>query len=342
MSNICLLSNINIYQIRNHGVGDEVIDEVWDDTRAFFDLPVADKMGPNNELLMTDDFPYGYSPYGGEKLAKGQIDVDGEAIDKGGNASEGDAAGVKKAAGDMKEMFATGPYLPEAMMPLPRYPASPSRMAASWRHYFEAMEGLSASLMQGFALSLDLEEKWFEAKVTRHASSLRALNYPSTLEGGKAVAPAVPGQMRASAHTDYGVLTILRSGGPGLQVKLRDGEWHDVPFLPGAFVINLGDLMSRWTNDKWRSTPHRVINPLVPKSIPASTEGGGGGGNRRQSIAYFCNLNMDAHVEVIPTCVSEENPSKYPPTKAGDHLMAKHSASTRGILDDSWMKDMVK
>jgi len=114
-------------------------------------------------------------------------------------------------------------------------------------------------------------------------------------------------------------------------VKLRDGNWHDVPFIPDGFVINLGDLMSRWTNDKWVSTPHRVVNP--PPGLAGEE-------NRRQSMAYFCNLNMDADVEVIPTCVSPSSPSKYPPTKAGAHLMAKHQASTRGILDDSWMKEL--
>lgn len=179
--------------------------------------------------------------------------------------------------------------------------------------------------MRGFALSLRLEEDWFASKTNRHASSLRALNYPSLGPGFE----AVPGQMRASAHTDYGVLTVLKSGGPGLQVKLRDGAWHDVPFIPHGFVINLGDLMSRWTNDRWLSTPHRVVTPPVAV-----------GANRRQSMAYFCNLNMDAHVEAIPTCVSSDSPAKYPPTKAGDHLMAKHTASTRGVLDNSWMKSL--
>ena len=232
-------------------------------------------------------------------------------------------------------MFSVGPYLEAAEMPLPRYPSEPASMGASWRGYFEAMEGLAASLMRGFALSLELEEGWFESKVDRHASSLRALNYPA-LEG---MPRPEPGQMRASAHTDYGVLTILRSGGPGLEVKLRDGQWHPAPFVPGGFVINLGDLMSRWTNDRWLSTPHRVVVP--PEGTEAAAAAAAAGlDKRRQSMAYFCNLNMDADVSAIPTCVSAERPAKYPPTKAGDHLMAKHSASTRGILDNSWMEDI--
>jgi isopenicillin N synthase-like dioxygenase len=110
-------------------------------------------------------------------------------------------------------------------------------------------------------------------------------------------------------------------------------QWHDVPYLKDAFVINLGDLMSRWTNDKWVSTPHRVVNP------PLETDGVS---RRRQSMAFFANLNMDAEVKAIPTCVDDTNPAKYPDTSAGEHLMAKHLASTQGILDDSWMENVLK
>lgn len=317
---------VGFFVIVNHGVGEATTGAAWDQTAAFFDMPIEAKVGPGKHLLMTDTFPYGYSPFGGEKLDKGKVMVDGEAND--------DEA-LKGKAGDMKEMFSVGPYLPEAGMPLPRYPDVPTGMAPAWRAYFEAMECLSADLMKGFALALDLEEGWFEGKVDKHASSLRALNYPSL--AGQPVPQ--PGQMRASAHTDYGVLTILRSGGPGLQVKLRDGQWHDAPFVPGGFIINLGDLMSRWTNDKWLSTPHRVV---VPDKAAAASSAAATSGERRQSMAYFCNLNMDADVSAIPTCVTPGNPAKYPPTKAGEHLMAKHGASTAGILDDSWMKDLAK
>lgn len=260
-------------------------------------------------------------------LSKGKVEIDGKSLD--------DVKGGK--AGDMKELFSVGPYLPEAGLPLPRYPSAPASMASSWRAYFEAMEGLSGSLMRGFALALDLDERWFEAKTNRHASSLRALNYPSLADAP----PSTPGQMRASAHTDYGVLTILKSGGPGLQVKLRDGSWHNAPVPSDGFIINLGDLMSRWTNDKWLSTPHRVINPLSSETSGGlAGAGAAAASSRRQSMAYFCNLNMDADVDVIPTCVTPATPAKYPPTKAGLHLMAKHAASTSGILDDSWMKSL--
>lgn len=128
-------------------------------------------------------------------------------------------------------------------------------------------------------------------------------------------------QTRASVHTDYGSLTILRQDGgvSGLEVQNRSGHWVPVQQIPDSFVINLGDLMSRWTNDQWVSTPHRVVVP--PLNAAAS--------NRRISMAFFHNINADHVVHCIETCQSESNPSKYPPINAMEHLMQKHRASTK-------------
>jgi isopenicillin N synthase-like dioxygenase len=98
------------------------------------------------------------------------------------------------------------------------------------------------------------------------------------------------------------------------------GEWYQVPQIPGAFVINLGDLMSRWTNNRWVSTPHRVVCPPRDKY----------GRSRRQSMAYFCNINANHVVTCIETCVSDSNPARYPPINAMEFLLQKHAASTKG------------
>ena len=175
-------------------------------------------------------------------------------------------------------------------------------------------------MLRDFALALRLEEYWFEDKVDKHMSALRLLNYPDLEEKEK----PLKGQLRAGAHTDYGALTILRSGGPGLQVK-KDGEvseWVDVPLLENAFIVNLGDLMQRWTNDRWKSTLHRVILP--PKD---------GRKHPRQSIAFFVNINGDAEVLPIETCVNESDPARYNSILAKDHLMQKHLASM-GITEE--------
>mmetsp|Transcript_92697 Transcript_92697/g.207560 ORF Transcript_92697/g.207560 Transcript_92697/m.207560 type:complete len:150 (-) Transcript_92697:118-567(-) len=139
------------------------------------------------------------------------------------------------------------------------------------------------------------------------------------------------GSIRCSAHTDYGTLTILRSGGPGLQVsKDRDQPtWHDVPFVQDGFVINLGDLMRRWTNDRWSSTLHRVVNP------PSGEEQTWG---RRLALAFFHNLNKDAVVEAIPSCVSEDRPAMYDPIVAGEFLMLKHLASNGKADPDAHLR----
>ncbi|CAE7602306.1 hxnY, partial [Symbiodinium microadriaticum] len=224
-----------------------------------------------------DEYPFGYTSIGGEIL---------------------------------QEMFSIGPSNPAAGMPPRLFPSNPLSFADKWAAYYDALGGLAQVLLQAFALSLDLPENYFEEFTDHHASAMRALNYP-VIDGYE----PLPGQLRASPHTDYGVLTILRSGGPGLQVS-KDREpptWIDVPFVENAFVINLGDLMRRWTNDRWQSTLHQVINPPV-----------GSGWGRRQSIAFFYNLNRDARVEVL----GDEAP-KYEPIIAGDFLMQKHLASMK-------------
>ena len=139
---------------------------------------------------------------------------------------------------------------------------------------------------------------------------MRVINYPDQ----QGMRPQ-PGQTRSGAHTDYGAMTILLAEKAlgGLQVKLRNGDWCDVTPKPGSFIINIGDLMSMWTNDHWVSNLHRVVNPPVD----AHTD------TRRLSIAFFVNANYDARIECIPTCASEHNRAKYPAVLAGEHRLAK-------------------
>ena len=128
--------------------------------------------------------------------------------------------------------------------------------------------------------------------------------------------------MRAAAHTDYGTMTILKPDDApgGLQVLGKDDRWHDVPYDPHMFVINLGDLMARWTNDRWKSTMHRVVVPPADPGRPT----------RRQSMAFFHNINADEVVSCIDTCASAANPPKYKPIVSFEFLMQKHLASVQG------------
>ena len=174
------------------------------------------------------------------------------------------------------------------------------------------MGDLAATLMRLFALGLGLPEHHFEASIGRHISRLRVRNYPAP------AVPPQPGQIRAGAHSDYGSLTILATEDKpgGLQVCNAAGQWVDVPIVPGCFIINIGDLMARWTNDSWVSTLHRVVNPPVEQAA----------GSRRQSLVFFHNPDYDA---VIENLVAGQ-PARYAPTTSGEHLRQMFMATQNG------------
>lgn len=136
-------------------------------------------------------------------------------------------------------------------------PSDPRPYSKVYTAYFRTLSTLARTLMRLFAIALDQPETFFDAKIDKHISRLRVRNYPAPL-----IAPK-PGQFRAGPHSDYGSLTILKTEDKpgGLQAYNKAGVWVDVPVMPGCFVVNLGELMARWTNDRWVSTLHRVVNP---------------------------------------------------------------------------------
>jgi isopenicillin N synthase-like dioxygenase len=183
--------------------------------------------------------------------------------------------------------------------------------------YYAAMENLTDRLMQVLATALDLEPAFFRDKLDRHDSTLRATNYPHQDR------PPAPGQLRAGAHTDYGAITILKveDAPGGLQVRTRPGLWIDVPTVAEGLVVNIGDLMMTWTNDRWLSNMHRVVNPSQDEH--EST--------RRQSMVYFVNCNPDAHIECLPSCHTHDNPPRHPPVTAGQHRRMKLAKSVKPV-----------
>ena len=165
---------------------------------------------------------------------------------------------------------------------------------------FLALEDLSRRLARCLALALGLPAEWFADKLDRHASQLRLLHYPAP------TGELEPGQLRCGVHTDLGMMTILRneSAAGGLQLRPRGSDWIDAPAIDDTFVVNIGDLLMRWTNDRWVSTPHRVA---VPAAEARSR-------SRRLSIGYFTRPNYDAPIECIGTCTDAANPPRYAPT----------------------------
>ena len=288
---------IGFFCLSGHGVPDRLVRDAQDAARGFFE---QDTDAKETVLRRPPEFNRGWIPPETESLG----------------ATLGAAA-----PNDLKESFTMGPpdipeteyYTRAEAFPhfaRNRWPDQPAQLRPALTAYFNAVEALATDLMRLFALGLQLPETWFDGAVDRQCGSLRALFYPPQPGG------AAPGQLRAGAHTDYGCITILKTEDApgGLQVAVPDtGRWLDVPAIPGAFVVNLGDLMRHWTNDRWASTLHRVVNPLAGQG----TERG------RLSLAFFHQPNYDAVIDCVPTCISDANPARYEPVTSGGHRLRK-------------------
>jgi len=167
--------------------------------------------------------------------------------------------------------------------------------------YFDRMLSLSRQLLKGLALSLDVDESYFDSMTNNPMAILRLLHYPPH------PVQASPEQLGCGTHTDWGCITILlQDEVGGLEVCTSNGRWIPAKPIPGTFVINLGDVMARWTNDYYQSTPHRVVNRS---------------GKERYAIPFFFDANYHALIKCIPTCQSPTNPPKYSPITAGEHIV---------------------
>lgn len=281
--------------LRNHGVSASIVDAAWRSAEQFFALPEAEK---RRSQSADPDCPRGYFPMAAETLAK--------------TLNE-------ETPPDLKESFSCGPHrAPQQCGPYEHFdffyganiwPATPPTFRVAFEAYYKAMEDLGLRLMRLFAIALDLPADFFAAHHSHHISALRTLNYPPRNS------PPLPGQLGAGAHTDYGSVTILRPdpGVSGLQVRMPDGAWVGAPQSSDAFIVNIGDMLARWTNDRWVSTLHRVVSDDP--------------GQRRQSIAYFQNPNFDAEIRCLPTCLPAGDSARYPPVLAGNYLMQKFASA---------------
>ena len=173
---------------------------------------------------------------------------------------------------------------------------------------YREYERLARDLMRIFAAALELPPGFFDGTLDRHFSIMSCHHYPVLDK------PPLPGQLRTGAHTDYGAMTILAATDAqgGLEVRLPDGSWSAVQPRPGEFVVNLGDMMARWTNERWASTLHRVVNPPL-----------GAAQSRRLSIGMFVHPNYDQRIECVPTCLSAGEKPRYPAISAGEHIKRK-------------------
>ncbi|WP_327296827.1 MULTISPECIES: 2OG-Fe(II) oxygenase family protein [unclassified Streptomyces] len=284
-----------------HGVQEHTISEMYRATREFFALPAARKVALRADA--SDPLMRGFGREGSLAASNEEALVEQE-----------------RALPDVSETYtvnrlgepgesALPPDADPALRTPNRWPELPG-FAEAYRSYYAAMETLAADIMRLFALALDLPEDWFEEKIRHHMTNLTANFYP------KQPVPPAPGQLRKGMHSDWGSLTILyQDDGPGgLQVLDKEGRWLDVPVIEGSFVVNIGDLMAIWTNNRWVSTVHRVVNP--PRELA---------GRERYSVPFFHQPSYDALIECIPTCTGPDNPPRHQPVRSGDYIIGKFS-----------------
>jgi isopenicillin N synthase-like dioxygenase len=275
--------------VTEHGIPEALLARMFAAARALFALPDADKLALD---IRRSPHNRGYAGAGTEQL---------------------DAT----AAPDRKEAFNIGLDLaaddPElragvAFRGLNVWPELPGWRATALDYFAACME-LGRLLHRGFALDLGIAEEFFTPLIDRPMATLRMLHYPAR----DGVAP--PEALGAGTHTDYGNITLLATDGvAGLQVRRRDGTWIEAPSIAGALVVNIGDLLMRWTNDIYVSTPHRVRQPE----------------RERYSLAFFLDPNPDALVEVLPACLGAGEAPRYKRVTGADYLRSRLDATYIG------------
>ncbi|KAL7093671.1 hypothetical protein ACP275_11G053400 [Erythranthe tilingii] len=284
----CLESGF--FYVINHGIDEEFMDEVFDQSKRFFDLPVEEKM-----KLLRNEKNRGYTPLFDQSLDP-----------------------VNQINGDYKEGFYIGIEVPEddsdAEKPFyspnlwPSVDILPGWRESMEKYHREALE-VARAVSRLIALALDLNSDFFDQykMLGKPTAAIKLLHYQDrTSEPAKGI-------FGAGAHSDFGLITLLATDDNyGLQIcRDKDAKpriWEYVPPLKGAFIVNLGDMLERWSNCIFRSTLHQVL----------------GNGQERYSIAFFVEPNHDCIIECLPTCQSEENPPKFFPIKSQDYLLRRY------------------
>ena len=298
-------STVGFIQVTGHGIPTEVTDAFADALDEFFFLPLETKKA----YRTPPEINRGYAPPKTESLSLSLGLAPGnrmhdffEAFNIG--ASTADYPGLD---------------LPETDYAENVWPAETHTFRVGVEAYFAEAARVARTLTTMFADALGLPAGFFERFTDHSLDVLRMNNYalpPGEVE--------LDGDLTGMGeHTDYGIVTVLWADQVrGLQVLGRDGSWNDVMPADGALLINLGDLMARWTNERWMSTLHRVKPPIVDGKI-----------ERRRSAAYFHDGNIDALIETLPTCLDADGTSAYAPITVGDHIRAKLAGSRAGVAN---------
>jgi isopenicillin N synthase-like dioxygenase len=293
---------IGFMQLAGHGVSPHHLQQLQQGMDDFFSLPLATKARWRSPDLRINR---GYSPPLAERLSY-SLGVDSppdlfEAFNMG--AAWTDFPGLQ---------------LDPMSYPVNIWPDHPVSFREGVQAWFGEMARVARRVTRLFACALELPPDFFEP-LADHSLDVLRLNVYALQPQSEA---PKPDQMGMGAHTDYGIVTVLWADAvePGLQVLDRAGRWHDATPAAGHFLINIGDMMARWTNDRWLSSLHRVRPPVNAQGQVV----------RRRSAAFFHDGNADAVVSCLPSCADAAHPPRYAPITVAEHIRQKLEGS-RGL-----------
>ncbi|WP_375235435.1 isopenicillin N synthase family dioxygenase [Winogradskyella sp.] len=272
--------DIGFVALKGHFLDDELVDNLYGEIKNFFDLPVEKKR------------EYEIEGIGGQR----------------GYISFGKESAKGKKEGDLKEFWHFGQYVEDDEERRKEYPENvevkelPGFNKVGKQTYAK-LEETAKYVLRALALFVGLEETYFDNYIHNGNSILRPIHYPPILEEPE-------NAVRAAAHGDINLITLLMGAqGRGLQVQNHDGEWLDAIAEPDELMINVGDMLSRHTNNKLKSTIHRVVNP--PREL---------WGTSRYSIPFFMHPISEMKLDVLESCIDEDNPKQFEDITAGEFL----------------------
>jgi len=275
--------NIGFVAIKNHGLSDELTKRLYGSVKKFFDLPDTVK----------------------QKYERMELAGQRGYIGKGKEHAKG------RNTGDLKEFYHVGQELPAIKLRAENYPDNiwpeeePEFKETALAAY-RALEKAGQNMLRAIALYLGLDENYFDDKVHNGNSILRQIHYFPIPDPDSVPADAV----RAAEHGDINLITLLMgASADGLQVLRRDGKWIPITALPDQVVVNVGDMLSRHTNNKLKSTIHRVVNP--PRELMHTS---------RYSIPFFMHPRTEMDLTCLESCINAENPKAYTDITAGEFL----------------------
>jgi isopenicillin N synthase-like dioxygenase len=296
-------TEIGFFMVAGHGIAQDLIETTRQRAIDFFALPAEEKMKVQRPPAKISR---GYNWLGDRSVAYSMGQVAPPDIQEAFAFGPGRAADLA----DRVDQTSAQMYAPNI------WPQRPDDFKQTMQAYYDAMAGLAADVLRAMAVALDVDEGYFADKFDRQASVTRIIRYPAV------TTPPLPGQLRAGMHTDYGAMTFVRGDDTpgGLQVKHRNGGWIDAHIPRDGFCCNIGDLLMRWSNDRWVSTLHRVAVP-PPDATPSD----------RISLVFFQYPNPDAVIRCFDSCAGTGE--KYPPITVAEHYLGKLMKASHSRLD---------